>query len=469
MPKTTNSGSVSRRAFLKQTTAALTAVSAPLILPSCVTTPTGPRPAPSGRVNLGCIGVGNQGINDMRGLIRDERVQLVAVCDVNKGSQSGYWADGAGGREIAHEIATAHYADQATSGAFKGIDMYADYRELLARDDIDAVLIAVPDHWHALTVVDAANAGKDIYAEKPLSLTIREGRLMSDAVKRNNAVFQTGSQQRSDSKFHHACELVRNGYIGKVHTVKCGLPGGTPDISRQGARTAPETPPEGFDYDFWLGPAPDAPYRPACSHVNWRWVFDYSGGQITDWGGHHPDIVQWGLGTVDTGPTKIMNPSVEYADHPVFNTATKYRVEYEYANGTNLIVSSEERGGVTFEGENGWIYVTRGEIESDPTSPLDVELGEDYIKLYKSPGHGRDFIDCVFERRDPVAPIEDAHRSISISHLGNIAMRLGRDLTWDPEKEVFPGDDEANAYLHRPYRGDWKLEGLPKGGKSLSS
>lgn len=442
-------------------------MAAPMILPACVTA-RGRRPAPSGRVTLGCIGVGNQGINDMRAFLRDERVQVVAVCDVNKGSDSGYWNNAPGGRDVAKEIVEARYAAQTQAGSFAGVDAYEDYRELLARNDIDAVLIAVPDHWHALPVVEAAKAGKDIYGEKPLSLTVREGRIMSDAVRRNGRVFQTGSQQRSDRRFRHACELVRNGYIGDLHSVRCGLPTGTPDYSKQAGRTSPEPVPSGFNYDVWLGPAPERPYIPACSHVNWRWMFDYSGGQLTDWGGHHPDIAQWGMDTEDTGPIAVRNATVQYADHPVFDTAVEYSFECIYESGVRLIVSTAERGGVRFEGDKGWVWVNRGAIEADPASLLDVEIGPDEIQLYRSNHHVRNFIDCVYTRQDPIAPIETAHRSITIAHLGNIAMRLGRDLTWNPKREKFRRDDEANQFLHRPYRGPWSLKKLPKGGRGLA-
>jgi predicted dehydrogenase len=458
---------ITRRQFIQQTAAAASLVAAPTILPACATG-RGRIPTPGSRINLGCIGVGNQGINDMRAFLRDERVQVTAVCDVNKGSDKGYWGGRPGGRKLAREIVEDHYGDQTRSGTFKGVTEYEDFREVLARDDIDAVLLAVPDHWHAIPVVEAAKAGKDIYGEKPLALTVKEGRIMSDAVQKHRRVFQTGSQQRSDQRFRFACELVRSGYIGELRTVKCGLPGGASDISKEGHRTAPETPPPGFNYDMWLGPAPDAPYRPACSHVNWRWVFDYSGGQVTDWGGHHPDIAQWGMGTEHTGPIAVQNAQVTYADHPVFDTAVQYYFECIYAGGVKLVVSSKERGGVTFEGSEGTVRVDRGRLDANPKSLLDVKLKDNDIKLYDSRNHQRNFVDCIYSREDPIAAIEIAHRSITIAHLGNIAMRTGRDLKWNPDKEQFIGDNDANQYLHRPYRGPWKLKGLPPGGKSLT-
>ncbi len=409
------------------------------------------------RVTLGGSGCGIQGIGDMRGFLRDERVQVVAVCDVNRQSP-GYWDGAIAGREPARNFVEWHYARDKKSGAFKGCDTYEDFRQLLARKDIDAVIIALPDHWHSIPVVMAAKAGKDIYGEKPLSLTIHEGRVMSDAVKKYNRIFQCGSQQRSDPRFRKACEIVRNGRIGKLHTVRVGLPGGTPDFGRTQDRQDPEPIPEGFNYDFWLGPAPEAPYSPARCHVNFRWILDYSGGQITDWGGHHPDIAQWGMGTELSGPTSIRNGQATWAKEKIWNTATDFSFEAHYASGVRMIVSSRLRGGVTFEGSDGWGWVNRGAIEASPVSLLDYEPAENEIRLPRSTSHFRNFIDCVRSRQQPIAPIEQAHRSITVSHLGNISLRLGRDLTWDPTTERFSNDDKANDMLRRPMRKPWTLD-----------
>lgn len=412
--------------------------------------------APSDRITLGVIGTGNQGTNDLFGFLRDERVQVVAVCDLNRESP-GYWDGRVAGREPARQIVEWTYARQRRSGLYKGCAAYEDFRQMLDRKDIDAVLIAVPDHWHAIPVIQAARAGKDIYGEKPLALTIAEGRAMSDAVRHHKRIFQTGSQQRSDARFRKACELVRNGRIGKLHTVRCGLPGGTPDLARTGERKDPEPVPEGFNYAMWLGPAPEAPYAPARCHVNFRWILDYSGGQITDWGGHHPDIAQWGMDTERTGPVAIRNARGEFAKDKLWNTATEFYFEAVYQNGVTLIVSNRERGGVKFEGSDGWVWVTRGAIEASPKSLLDSEIGPDEVHLYRSDNHFRNFIDCVISRKEPVAPVEIAHRSITIGHLGNISLRLGRDLKWDPEAERILGDDEANRMLSRPMRKPWSL------------
>lgn len=405
---------------------------------------------------MGVIGTGNQGTGDMRGFLRDPRVQVVAVCDVNR-MTPGYWDGIVGGREPARAYAEWHYAQAKRSGDYKGCTAYEDFRELLARRDIDAVLIAVPDHWHSIPVIQAARAGKDIYGEKPLALTIAEGRAMANAVKENKRIFQTGSQQRSDARFRKACELVRNGRIGKLQTVTCGLPGGCPDYSHDGARKSPEPVPEGFNYKMWLGPAPDAPYCPARCFVNYRWILDYSGGQITDWGGHHPDIAQWGMGTELTGPVEIRNPRAVWAEDKIYNTAIDYNFECMYANGVRLVVSNRARGGVTFEGTDGSVWVNRGAIETKPDRLAFEDFADNEVHLYRSDDHFGNFIDCVLSRKEPIAPIEQAHRSITIAHLGNIALRLKRDLRWNPETERFVNDAEADAMLSRPMHGDWKL------------
>jgi predicted dehydrogenase len=415
------------------------------------------KPAPSKRITLGVIGTGNQGLNDIRGFLGDQRVQIVAVCDVNKESP-GYWDGGVAGREPARRLIEKHYATQKKSGTYKGCEAYNDFRDLLKRDDIDAVVICTPDHWHAIPVVEACRAKKDIYCQKPLSLTVVEGRVMSDAVKKHQRIFQTGSQQRSDRHFRHACELVRNGKIGKLHTVRCGLPGGRTDYGKTGDRKKPEPVPGGFDYETWLGPAPKKPYAPARCHVNFRWIYDYSGGQVTDWGGHHPDCAQWGMGTEHTGPIEIRNARAAFPPDVLWDTATEFYFEAIYQSGVKLIVSNKEKRGVKWEGSDGWVWVNRGGRDANPKSLLEEKIGEKEIHLYKSDNHYRNFIDCVISRKETIAPVEVAHRSITICHLGNIAMRLGRkSLKWDPVKEEIQDDNDAAKMLSRPYRAPWKL------------
>jgi predicted dehydrogenase len=447
---------ITRRGFLRRAAGITSsAIVFPYIVPGSALG-RGGQVAASNRIAMGCIGTGNQGTNDMRAFLGDNRVQIVAVCDVNRES-AGYWNNAVGGRDPAKRIVEGHYARGRESGRYKACDAYRDFREVIGRDDIDALLIALPDHWHSIPVIEAARAGKDIYGEKPLSLTIAEGRAMSEAVRRYNRVFQTGSQQRSDHNFRRACELVRNGRIGKLHTVRCGLPGGNPDISKMGSRNKPEPVPEGFDYDRWLGPAPWAPYCPARCHVNFRWILDYSGGQVTDWGGHHPDCAQWGMGTEKTGPVEVRNAKGSFPRDGIYNTATEYYFECIYRNGVKLVVSNREPGGVTWEGTEGKVRANRGWHDAEPKSILDTVIGPNEIHLYESKNHFRNFIDCVISRKEPAAPIETAHRSITISHLGNIAMRLGRDLKWDPDSERFVGDAEADRMLVRSMRSPWHI------------
>ena len=446
----------SRRQFLRTTLGvSAAAVGFPQIVPSSVLGLNGAT-APSNRIAIGMIGTGNQGTNDMTRFLRDERVQVVAVCDVNQRG-AGYWNGGIAGRGPAREIVEKYYGEQKPSGQYRGCDTHRDFRDVIDRKDVDAVEVATPDHWHAIPTILAAKAGKDVYCQKPLALTVAEGRAMSDAVARHNRVFQTGSQQRSDRRFRHGCELVRNGRIGRLIEVECGLPGGRPDLGKNGHRKSPEPVPAGFDFDLWLGPAPEVSYAPARVGVNFRWSYDYSGGQLTDWGGHHPDIAQWGMGTAYSGPVRIKNAKGVWGEDELWNTATQYYFEAEYRSGAVLKISDKFKMGVTFKGTDGWVYVNRGQIDAHPKSLLDETFGEGDVKLPVSDNHFRNFIDCVISREEPVAPVEQAHRSISICHLGNIAMLLGRDLQWDPEREQVVGDHSAHSMLNRPYRAPWVL------------
>ena len=444
---------MNRRRFLKTSaTVAASVVVLPQVVPSSVLG----ADAPSDRITMGFIGVGNQGTGDMRGFLQDGRVQVVAVCDVNKESR-GYWSNGLGGREPARRIVNQFYAKKTGQTDYKGCEAYEDFRDLLARSDIDAVETALPDHWHAIPVIAAAKAGKDIYGQKPLSLTVADGRAMANAVKRYGRIFQCGSQQRSESGFRRVCELVRNGRIGKLQSVECGLPGGTPDYVGTKPSKQPAPVPEGFNYDMWLGPAPEAPYCPARCLINFRWILDYSGGQVTDWGGHHPDIAQWGMDTESTGPVEIVNAKGVFDRNDLWNTAKEYHFECVYKNGVRLTISNKVRGGVKFIGSDGWVWADRGRHEASSAEIKNSQIGANEIHLYESSDHFRNFIDCVISRKEPIAPIETAHRSITIAHLGNVAMLLGRSLKWDPDKEQVIDDAEANAMLSRPMRGPWKL------------
>jgi predicted dehydrogenase len=432
-----------RRQFLKKAgLAAVGAVGAPLFLPSRVFGRNGVV-TPGSKINIACIGVGNMGTSNMNAFLQKQDAQIVAVCDVDASRAA-----------IARDTVNRQYGT-------KGCAVYNDFREVLDRPDIDAVSIAVPDHWHALLAVTAIKSGLDVYGEKPLGFSIPEGRAIVDATERYGAIWQTGSWQRSQRNFRYACELVRNGRIGKVHTVRVGLPDGY-SINDNGGYGV-TTPPPGFDYEMWLGPAPKTPYIPNRCHWNFRWISDYAGGMITDWAGHHCDIAQWGMGSELTAPVEIEGVG-EYPDAAdgLFDTPTKYRFECKYAEGFTMIVADRTKQpkgmGIQFEGTEGWIWVERGDSleASDPTVLTSV-IAPNEIHLYKSDDHHQNFLDCVRTRQKTITPAEIAHRSIMIGHLGLIAMKLGRKVRWNPATERFVNDPEADRLLNRPMRGHWHL------------
>jgi len=439
-----------RRFLLRAASAAGVAAVAPHVMPATVLGAEG-RPAPSDRIVMGAIGLGGQGDRDMRAFLGMTDVQMVALCDVDSGS-TRYERAWRRGLAPAREAVEQHYAAQARDGAFQGVFTTPDFRELLARADIDAITTACPDHWHGPIVVAAAQAGKDIYCQKPLSLTIADGRAMANAVHRYARVFQCGSQRRSSAHCRRSCELVRNGRIGKLHTVHVGLPGGhsNPGYAMD---ESPQPVPEGFDYDRWLGPAPWAPYTHKRCHWTFRWILDYSGGQLTDWGAHYIDMAHWGMGTELTGPVEVEGKGEFPRDTVLWNTATSFHVECLYAGGLKMIITSGG-GGVRFEGTEGTVWLEGG---TQPASLAQSEIGPNEIHLYESGSQYGNFIECVRSRQPTAAPVEVAHRSITPAHLGNISMILGRKLKWNPEKEVIAGDAEANRMLSRPRREPWTI------------
>lgn len=438
--------SLTRREFVGGAVTAAGAVLAfPYLVPSSALGADG-KTAPSNRITLGFIGTGDHGIGrNLNGFLGHADAQVVAVCDVDTER-----------RERAKSIVEQKYAQASDRGSYKGCAAYNDFREIIARDDVDAVVISTPDHWHVIPAVAAARAGKDVFCEKPLTLTVAEGRVLSDTMKKYKRVFQTASENRSQAVrvYHRMCELVRNGRIGKIKSIRVELPEGR-WIQPASQEVCP--PPKGFDYDMWLGQAPEAPYCPARCHWNFRWILDYSGGFLTDWGAHLIDIAQWGNNTEHTGPVEVQGKG-EFPRDGIFNTATKFDIDYTYANGVKLQVVSGQPG-IRFEGEEGWIGCTgwAAPLDAEPKSVLDSVIKPDETHLYTAPDEIRNFLDCVKSRRQCYAPAEVGHRTITIAHIGNIAMMLGRKLRWDPAKERFVNDDEANRMLSRPMRPPWRL------------
>jgi len=450
---------LNRREFIYQSALASAAA---LVLPSMTScSATAPqarvrRPDPSGRINLGVIGYGTIAFSTVPNFLADPRVQIVAVADpVSELGNYGYSGEARGGRLVGQRTVESYYAEHQPSGTFKGCRVYEDFREMLAREDLDAIYIATPDHWHCAATLIGAKQGKHIYTQKPLSLTVEEGQRMARAGREAGVTFQTGSQQRSSTHFRTACELIRNGRIGRVKNVKIGFSGGHTNWSRLGDRKAPEPVPPELNWDLWLGPAPKRDYAPALLQLNWRHNYDYSGGFITDWGAHHLDILQWALGTDDSGPVSIENIKATLPpETDLYNTPTEFSFDVVYANGVRANVAHNNRNGLLFEGEDGRsIFVARGILESNPDSVRRERIGPGEIRLYESNMHERNFVDCIYNNQPTITPVEVGHRSISIAHIANIAIRLGRtSLRWDPATESVVGDPDANRMLSRPMR-----------------
>ncbi len=445
---------VSRRDFVKS--AAAVALAAPTIVPASVFG----QNAPSNRIAMGCIGVGNKGIEILNKFMRHGDCQIVAVCDVNRASYGYRDPDQFLGREPAKQVVEKYYGRSRPSGDYKGCDTHTDFRELLARDDIDAVTVCTPDHWHAIMTVRAAEAGKDIYCEKPLSLNVADGRAMVEAVRKHKRVLQTGSHSRSDPRIRHACELVRNGYLGEVRRVVTHVARNNKVGPGPGWQPMPV--PDGFDYEMWLGPAPLAPYHVDRCLYRFRFHYDYSGGQITNFGAHSNDVAQWALGMDDSGPLSVSSVYAEFPEKgSLFNTATYTDYRCKYANGVELeCMTADPAMRMIFEGSEGMLRIdSAGEnFVTIPEKIKTVELGPNDIRLGTATDHQRDFLDCVKSRQDPSAPVEVGHRSATLCHIGNIALRLGaQGLKWDPQAERFGGRraDEANAMLTRAARSPW--------------
>jgi predicted dehydrogenase len=421
--------------------------------------------SPGNRINVGAIGTGRiSRVHDLPGIWRHDLARIMAVCDLDSKRV-----------EDAKTLVNGEYAKQ-TGKPYDGVTTYASYRELLANKDVDAVVISTPDHWHTLIAIDAVEAGKDVYLQKPASLTIAEGRALSNAVHRSGRIFQIGSQQRSSAQFRYAAELVRNGRIGQLKTVEVGLPG-DPAGDEEPAMPVPKN----LNYEMWLGSTEAVPYTEKRVHPQvgydrpgWLRCEQFGAGMITGWGAHHLDSAHWGMDTEFTGPIEVWG-TAEFPKKGLWDVHGPFRTEARYANGVHMIVSGDFPNGIKFIGTEGWIFVSRGNeavTASDPGARLKDPralaasdpkiitsvIGANEIHLYESKNHHGNWLECVKSRKQPIAPVEIAHRSCSACLIHHIAMKVKRKLHWDPVRERFRNDDEANAMLSRPQRPPYQLE-----------
>jgi predicted dehydrogenase len=434
---------LNRRQFLTLTGAAL---SFPALISSRALG-RGGQPAPSARITLGAIGCGSMGTGNTNSFLALKDCQVVAACDVDK-------------QHLAHLVnkVNDHYQDTGCKG-------YHDYRELLARADIDVVMLALPDHWHALAAVEAANQKKDIYGEKPLARTIGEQQAIVRAVQANKRIWQTGSWQRSVGTFHKAAEIVRNGLIGKITRVEVGLPSGQGGREIPPMDMLPSNPPPELDYDTWIGPSKMMPYIKGRVHREWRWNYNTGGGQLLDWIGHHCDIAHWGCDFDNSGPSEIMGKGEFPPVDAVWNTCTRYRIELKYPRDIAMTIAGghkDIRSGTKWIGTDGWVWVNRGGFEASNEEWREIrQLPEEQrkVKLPISTNHHRNFLDSVKSRQPTITPVETAHHSAIPGHLGLISMLVNRKLKWDVQKELILDDPDASKLLSRPYRAPWHIDG----------
>jgi predicted dehydrogenase len=437
---------LSRRQFFRCSTAAVgAAVAWPSIIRSSALG-RGASVPPSERITMGAIGLGGQGTRDMQNLMAQDDVQFVAVCDVDTGRCNK-----------AKSLVDAHYGNTDCAA-------YSDLREIMVRSDIDAVLIATGDRWHTLASIMAAKTGKDVYCEKPMSMTVAKGRALADTVRRYGTIYQCGTQRRSMRTFSFAVQMARSGKLGQLHTLRSYV--------RAGASCGlqpPQPVPEGFDYDMWLGPAPYTPYSQAFVNSTWRNHFDYNGGMVTDWGAHCNDLAQWANDSELTGPVEYEG-SAEFPRDGFCNVPIHLSVTSRYSNGVKLVLHEEKKLpiwptenaelAVKFEGTEGWVYVDDGgNVDAEPKSLLqDRRFGpQQWTDAANWVGHHRNFLDCVKTRGRPIAPAEVAHRSTTTCHVANICLRLGRKVRWNPEAERFVDDPQADRMLARAMRAPWHL------------
>lgn len=447
----------SRRTFLKTSACAAAVAGFPSIVPLSVFGKT----APSNRINVGAIGVGRiSRVHDLPGIWQFDQARIVAVCDLDSNRV-----------EQGKALVNGYYAKK-TGKAYDGVAGYSNYHDLLSNKDIDAVVISTPDHQHAILAVDAVHAGKDVYLQKPASLTIAEGRAMSNAVNASGRILQIGSQQRSWKQFHRACELVRNGRIGAIKHVEIGLPG-----DPSGPDAPPMPVPTNLNYDAWLGSTPEVYYTEMRVHPQkdfsrpgWLRCEQFGAGMITGWGAHHVDTAHWGMNTEYSGPVEVWG-AAEFPTHGLWDVHGKFLTHAVYVNGVTMDISGDFPNGIKFYGSEGWIFVTRDSevTASDPNGKkleplmasdpkiLDSVIGPDEVHLYESTDQHGNWLDCIRTRQAPIAPAEVGHRACSTCLLHHIAMKTKRRLHWDPVKERFLNDEAANAMLSRPQRGPYKM------------
>lgn len=440
---------LTRRGFLAGAAAAM---AVPCIVPASALGRNGALP-PSERITIGMLGVGNRGRSSLE-LMRplpDHQVLAIADCRRDRA-------------ESAQQLVHSFYADRTGVEAYQGCELYNDFRELLARDDIDAIWGCVPDHWHGVVYSHVIQAGKDIYGEKPITRWIQPGLMIRDAVRRHGCVFQTGTQQRSTPMFRHACELAINGYLGKVHTIRVGAPGG-----QAYPAVAPEAPPAGFDYEMWTGPAPFFPFdKQRCEWLAMYMISHYCAGFITNWGVHHLDIAGWGCPEVFEKPFEIEGKGV-LPKEGMTDTWISWEMELRWASGLKMFYSDDDHPnehGCRFEGDEGWVRVNRQGIWAEPESLLTLQLKPTDVHLHTSPAysdpytaHTADFFHSMRTRQDPVSPVEAGQAASTLGNVSDICLRLGRKLQWDPQQDRFVADDVANSMLDRPLRGPWSMVG----------
>ncbi len=429
---------------------ALASMAVPTILPSSVFG-QGDRPAPGNRITVGVIGIGARGLKVCEEFLALPDAQVVAICDVHDFHyRDREW--GAGnpmGWKAGKATVDKHYGNTDCAA-------YTNAQEIISRDDIDVVAVVTPDHWHALNAMDALRSGKDVYCEKPVTHYFAEGQALYKEVAKREAVFQVGSQQRSEDVFRRAVELVRNGHIGKVKRVEVGLPAGHAEPL---GSTEITDPPEGVDYDAWCGPSEKLPFMRAYFHRNWRFNSHFGGGNIMDWIGHHNDIAHWGMGFENSGPLSLEAKGWTFpARTDVYDTPVEFRIECTYPGDVEWTIASQNRKGTKWIGEDGWVFVDRGILEASNEEWVKPDFNRGEWKAYFSKGHQRNFLDCVKSRKPTVAPAENGHRSITPGHLSYISHAVGRKLEWDPKTEQIQNDEEAQKLLMRiPYRAGWEF------------